>query len=171
MKKSNCLVLFAACALALAFCLGLSLAPSRTAALPDDMPQLTAADHATLAHYAALNAHAPSVAVQARAQFAQAAVDAPVALAPQPASAVAWYANPTLWATAIAFVTGILGIWSHKEKTRAQKINESLIMGIESATRIPEVAAQEKAIKERIKQYAENAGVQPLLARLVQDLT
>lgn len=105
--------------------------------------------------------------------FAQAAVDpaTPIVLAPQPAPALAWYANPTLWATVIAFVTGILGIWQHGEKTKAQKINESLVLGIESATRIPEVAAQEKAIKERIKQYATDAGVQPLLARLVQDLT
>ncbi|HTJ77954.1 MAG TPA: hypothetical protein VL357_03085 [Rariglobus sp.] len=82
-----------------------------------------------------------------------------------------WYADGTVISSIIAAVMAIFGVWSHTEKTTAQKITESLVVGIEQATKLPKVAAAEAEIKAKIQSVASDYGVQPLLDRIVQDIT
>ena len=98
--------------------------------------------------------------------FAQAPNPAPVAAASTP-----FYASGEFWTTVFAIVAGIFGIWKNSQHSTAQKINESLVLGIEKATKIPRVADYERQIKQTIQAKATEYGVQPLLHRLVQDLT
>ena len=102
--------------------------------------------------------------------LAQVTPPAPDAKPPVVAS-TPWYADGTVIAGFIAFITSITAIWSHTEKRTAQKISESLVAGIEAATKIPAVAAQEKIIKARIQAVATDYGVQPLLDKIVQEVT
>lgn len=82
-----------------------------------------------------------------------------------------WYLSETLWATVIAFVSGVIAIWKNNAASTHQKINDALVLGIEQATQIPEVAAFESKIKSTIQAKATALGVQPILHRIVQDLT
>ena len=90
--------------------------------------------------------------------------------APAPA-ATPWYLNGVTWLALISAALGAVAAWQNKDKTRAEKINATLILGIEAASKIPEVERYEKMIKGRIKQEAARAGVQPALDKLVQILT
>jgi hypothetical protein len=101
-------------------------------------------------------------------------IDAPAPSAPDKSitlPATPWYADGAVIGAAIAAITSLLAIWSHKEKSKAQMVSESLVVAIEAASKIPQVAAQEKAIKAKLKSEFEALGVQPLVDRIVQDLT
>lgn len=89
-----------------------------------------------------------------------------------PADAAApWYLNGAMWLALITAALGIAAVWQNKEKRTADKINETLVLGIEAASRIPEVQAYEKKIKQQIQTQAQKAGVQPALDKIVQLLT
>ncbi len=77
----------------------------------------------------------------------------------------------TLISIAIALVSGLIAIWQNKQASTARKITASIVLGVEQATKLPQVAAAEKQIKATIRQHAQDAGIQPLLDRLVQNLT
>jgi len=72
---------------------------------------------------------------------------------------------------AVALISGLFGIWSHKQKKTAQKVAESLVVGIEAASRIPAIAEKEKQIKATIQRRAEAYGVQPVLHEIVKRVT
>ncbi|MFA6962428.1 MAG: hypothetical protein WC205_16860 [Opitutaceae bacterium] len=105
------------------------------------------------------------------AQAADAAAEPTSVVTSAATTTTPWYADGAVIGAVIAAVTSLLAIWQHGEKKTAQKVSESLVVAIESATKIPAVAAQEKAIKAKIKSVAEDYGVQPLLDRIVQDVT
>lgn len=78
----------------------------------------------------------------------------------------------------LTVISTLFGIWKHnaasasdKELTLSQKINQSLVLGIETASKIPEVIAAENKMKAIIQAKATEYGVQPALHRIVQDLT
>jgi hypothetical protein len=85
--------------------------------------------------------------------------------------AIPFYASDTFWAVALALVSGIVAILRNKTATTAQKINAALVLGIEQATQLPEVAAAETKVKNLIRAKAQQAGVEPILNRIVKDLT
>jgi membrane protein implicated in regulation of membrane protease activity len=86
-------------------------------------------------------------------------------------STTPWWQSTGFIAAAVAFIPSVIAIWQNKSKKTAQKLNETLVEGIELAATIPEVVAAEKKIKDQIKATAEKYGVEPLLHRLVKDLT
>jgi uncharacterized membrane protein len=86
-------------------------------------------------------------------------------------STTPWYLSTSFIAAAVAAIPSLIAIWQNKSKKAAQKLNETLVKGIELATTIPEVVAAEKKVKDKIKETAEKYGVEPLLHRLVKDLT
>ncbi len=99
---------------------------------------------------------------------------APAVSTPTPAPApvvIPWYANEALWSTLFAVAAGVFGIVRNSQLSTHQKINEALVLGIEQATKIPAVAAFENRIKADIQTRAAELGVQPVLHRIVQDLT
>jgi|GEM_PF-4886469 len=96
----------------------------------------------------------------------------------QVAASAPFYVSGEFWTSLFALVAGLTAIWKHKaanaaqkELTTAQKITQSVILGVEAATKIPEVAEYEKTVKRIIRNKAEELGVQPLLNRAVRDLT
>ena len=99
-----------------------------------------------------------------------------IAFAQEAAAAVAqsatpWYFSGETIAAVIALFTGLVAIWQKGEATKAQKISRTLILGIESATKIPAVAEKQKAIKEEIQRVATKYEVEPVLNALVKQLT
>lgn len=82
-----------------------------------------------------------------------------------------WWSGAEAISAVIALCTGLIAVWQRNEKKTAQKVNESLVIAIEAATKIPAVAAQEKAIKAKIRTVTDDLGVAPLVHRLVKDLT
>jgi hypothetical protein len=111
---------------------------------------------------------AHAAAPRADVALAQVAAPAPSVTVAAP---VPFYATEAFWATVLAVVSGLFGIWKNRQASTHQKINESLVLGIEQATKIPEVVAFESRIKKTIQASATGYGVQPLLHRIVQDLT
>ncbi|HEY0966947.1 MAG TPA: hypothetical protein VGD88_06130 [Opitutaceae bacterium] len=94
-----------------------------------------------------------------------------VAFAQEAAPAAPWYFSGETIAAVIALFTGLVAIWQKGEATKAQKISRTLILGIESATKIPAVAAKQKEIKEEIQRVATRYEVEPVLNALVKQLT
>lgn len=82
-----------------------------------------------------------------------------------------WYADGAFIGGIIAAFTSIVAIWQNKGKKTAQKVSESLVQAIEVATRIPAVAEKEKEIKRSINATVTKLGVQPLVHRIVKDVT
>lgn len=87
------------------------------------------------------------------------------------ATAVPWYADGAVIGGVIAAVTSLLALWANKAKNTAQKVSESLVIAIETASKIPAVAEKEKAIKQAINAKVTELGVQPLVHRIVKDVT
>ncbi len=77
----------------------------------------------------------------------------------------------TIVSIALALVSGLVAIWQNRKASTAQKVTESLVLGIEQATKLPQVQEAEKRIKGIIRDKATQLGVQPLLHRAVKDLT
>jgi hypothetical protein len=112
--------------------------------------------------------------------FAQAPGSAPPATAqavgatPSAAGAevaAPWWSGPEALSAVFALVTGLFAVWTHKEKRTAQRVSESLILGIEAASKIPAVAEKERAFKAKIKEVTRDYGVGPVVAALVSRLT
>ena len=82
-----------------------------------------------------------------------------------------FYSTSEFWAGLFAVVTGIVAIWKNNQASTGAKINETLILAIEQATKLPGVSEHEQRIKRLIQSKATELGVHPLLHRLVQDLT
>ncbi|MES2696913.1 MAG: hypothetical protein V4773_25835 [Verrucomicrobiota bacterium] len=102
--------------------------------------------------------------------FSQTANPAPtVVLTAAPATP--FYSSSEFWSAIIAAIGGLIAIWKNSQASTSKKVNESLVLAIEEATKIPEVAAFEQRIKGKIRETATKAGVQPVLHRLVKDLT
>ncbi len=112
-------------------------------------------------------AFAFALALPAFAQVA-AADPAPVVVSP---SDSAGGPVTTLVSIALALVSGLVAIWQNRKASTAQKVTESLVLGIEQATKLPQVQDAEKRIKGIIREKATELGVQPLLHRAVKDLT
>ncbi len=93
------------------------------------------------------------------------------AAASAPAVTAPWWSGAEVISAVIALATGLIAVWQHKEKKTAQKVSESLVLAIEAATKIPAVADKEKAIKAKIRETVTDLGVQPVVHRLVKDLT
>lgn len=81
-------------------------------------------------------------------------------------------------AVLFGLVSSLIAIWKHKaasasdkQLTTAQKINQSLILGIETAGQIPEAAAAIDKVKAVVQAKATEYGVQPVLHSLVQTFT
>lgn len=100
---------------------------------------------------------------------AQTATDAAAPVAP--ASVDDSSSTTTIISVIVAVVSGLVAIWQNKSASTAKKVTQSVILGIEHATKLPEVAAMEKRIKATIRQKATDLGVQPLLHTAVRDLT
>jgi len=77
----------------------------------------------------------------------------------------------TIISVAVALVSGLIAIWQNKQATTARKVTQSIVLGVEQATKLPQVQAAEKQIKATIRRQAEELGVQPILQRVVKDLT
>jgi hypothetical protein len=82
-----------------------------------------------------------------------------------------WYADGAVIGGIIAALTSIFAIWSNKQMRTAEKISRSLVEAIEVASRIPAVATKEKEIKQSINATVTRLGVQPLVHRIVKDVT
>lgn len=100
------------------------------------------------------------------AQTAAATTNATSATAATP-----FYLNGELWSIVIAVVSGLVAVWKNAQANTHQKIAQSVILGVEQASKLPEVATYETKIKDTIRQVATDYGVQPILHDLVQQLT
>lgn len=100
--------------------------------------------------------------------FAQ--IEAP---APSPAAETADSANNlgTLIAIALALVSGLAAIWQNQKATQSQKIAQSIILGVEQATRLPQVQEFEKKVKGTIAQKTRDLGIEKEVDALVQRVT
>jgi hypothetical protein len=92
--------------------------------------------------------------------------------------AAPFYTDGAFIGAVIAGIMSLVALWSHnekntaiKDKTTAQKVSESLVIAIETATKIPAFAEKEKAFKQAINEKVTKLGVQPLVHRLVKDVT
>lgn len=99
------------------------------------------------------------------------ALDSQLSTGGQPAAPAPWYSDGAVIGIIISSIMSLVAVWSHKSKKTAQKVSESLVIAIEAATKIPAVAEKEKLIKAKLRQEFEDIGVQPLVHRLVKDLT
>lgn len=77
----------------------------------------------------------------------------------------------TLVSIALAVIAGLVAIWKNAQASTAQKITQSIVLGVEQATKLPHVQAAEAEIKATIRRKAQELGVQPLLHEIVKDLT
>jgi hypothetical protein len=105
--------------------------------------------------------------------LAHAAEVAPAAAVAAPAVAVTapFYTSADFWSVVFGVVAGIVAIVKNSALSAHQKINEALVLSIEEVTKLPGVAEAEQKIKTLIQAKATALGVQPLLHRIVQDLT
>lgn len=71
----------------------------------------------------------------------------------------------------LALVTSLIAIWKNKQASTSRKIVESIVVGVEEATKLPQVRDAEKRVKDTIRAKATELGVEPLLNRVVKDLT
>ena len=101
------------------------------------------------------------------ALHAQAAA-APAVVAP---AGVPFYASGDFWSALFGLVAGITAIWKHTELSTTKRALQAVVLGVETATKIPEVAAAETKVKAIIQDKAAQLGIQPILDRVVQDLT
>lgn len=95
-----------------------------------------------------------------------AATPAPVVVTPTPV-----WLSTEFFAALFAAAAGIVAIWQNKEKKTAQKVSASLVVAMEAASKIPVVAEHEKAIKAKLRQKLEASGAQPVVERLLKNLT
>ncbi len=103
--------------------------------------------------------------------FAQAAVASPVT-APTPSWLDSMFgAGASLWPTIITVASTITAIWKHREASTKQKVAQSLVKVIESATKIPEVQQFEDKIKRLATAEATALGVQDDLHAIVSQIT
>jgi hypothetical protein len=86
--------------------------------------------------------------------------------------------NADTWLAVVTLVSGLIAIWKHQQANDAtaavstwQKVAKSLVLGVETAASLPEVAAAESKVKSVIQAKATEYGVQPVLHQLVQLLT
>lgn len=86
--------------------------------------------------------------------------------------------NGTLWMAAISAISTLVAIWKNQtgaaanaQLSTAQKINQSLILGIETAGQLPEAQAAVAKVKSIVQAKATEYGVQPLLHAAVQLFT
>lgn len=100
--------------------------------------------------------------------FAQSAPALNVIAAP---AAVPFYASGEFWTGLFGVAASLVAIWRNGAATNARKINDTLVLGIEEVTKLPGVAEHEQRIKTYLREKATDLGVQPLLHRIVQDLT
>lgn len=99
--------------------------------------------------------------------FAQ-TVPALVVAAP---AAAPFYASGEFWTGLFGLVAGIVAIWRNQAASTSRKVNETLVLAIEEATKLPGVVEAEQRIKQLIRDRATDYGVQPILHRIVKDLT
>lgn len=79
--------------------------------------------------------------------------------------------NGELVSCVVAIISGLIAIWKHTEASTAQKVIKSVILGVEEATKLPEVQAVEQRVKQTIRQKSVDFGVQDTLHAAVNDLT
>jgi len=165
MKKTHRLPLFAA--LLCAFVLSLvTVAPAHAAAqvVPSAafMPTPDITSPLSVDVSSLLTAHRSPVL------FAQ--TEAP---APSPSAEAADSASNlgTLIAIALALVSGLAAIWQNQKATQSQKIAQSIILGVEQATRLPQVQEFEKKVKGTIAQKTRDLGIEKEVDALVQRVT
>lgn len=77
----------------------------------------------------------------------------------------------TLLSIGLALATSLIAIWKNKQASTQRKIVESIVVGVEEATKLPQVREAEKRVKDTIRAKATELGVEPLLNRVVKDLT
>lgn len=111
-----------------------------------------------------------ALALPAFAQAA-AAADAPIVMGGGNVAEPDGSSLTTIISIVVALVSGLVAIWQRKEASTARKVTESIVLGVEQATKLPQVQAAEKQIKAKIRQQATDLGVEPLLNRVVKDLT
>lgn len=103
------------------------------------------------------------------AQTAEAVADAPATVGP--AASATDTSMTTIVSLVLALVGGLVAIWKNSQASTAKKITQSLVLGVEQATQLPEVQHLEQKIKFTIREKAKDLGVQPLLHEVVKDLT
>ena len=98
--------------------------------------------------------------------------------APAATSIVSLLSSGSTWMALITLVSTLIAIWKHNAAnsagvhlTTAQKINQSLILGIETAGQIPEAVAAVDKVKAVVQAKATEYGVQPVLHALVETFT
>ena len=82
-----------------------------------------------------------------------------------------FYTDGAFIGAVVAGFMSLVAVWQNAKKNTAQKVAESLVQAIEIATKIPAVAEKEKAIKQSINRTVTDLGVQPLVHRIVKDVT
>lgn len=82
-----------------------------------------------------------------------------------------FYTTTEFWTAIFALATGLVAVWRNNLLTQHQKVNQALVLSIEAASKIPEVVAAEEKFKTLISDKATQLGIEPLLNRLVKDLT
>lgn len=106
----------------------------------------------------------------AHAQAVPALSSQPSAISAVPAP-VPFYASGEFWSGLFGVVAGIVAIWRNQAASTSRKVSETLVLAIEEATKLPGVAESEQRIKTLIREKATDLGVQPLLHRMVKNLT
>jgi hypothetical protein len=86
-------------------------------------------------------------------------------------AATPWYLSTEFFAAIFSTVAGIVAILQNKAKTTAEKVSASLVVAIEAASKIPQVAEHEKAIKAKLQEKLTKSGAQPVVAALLEHLT
>jgi hypothetical protein len=87
------------------------------------------------------------------------------------AAAIPFYATTEFWTALFGLISALVAICKNSALKDHQKVNQALVLTIEAASKLPEIVAAEQRFKGMIAAKAEQLGVQPLLDRIVQDLT
>jgi hypothetical protein len=162
MKQTNRLTLFAA--LLCAFVLSLITTPTRTEAAAPIESAMLASQSLALDLAQSFAADAGSLLPAPRSALFVAQTEAP---APSDNSA-----NLGLYVgIALALVSGLAAIWQNGKATQNQKIAQSIILGVEQATKLPQVAEFEKRVKGTIAQKTRELGIEKEVDALVQRVT
>lgn len=112
-----------------------------------------------------------AIAVMVVALFAPAIAAAADATDAAMTAPTPWYLSTEAFAALFSLVAGTVAVWQNKQKTTAEKVSASLVVAIEAASKIPQVAEHEKAIKAKLNEKLTKSGAQPVVERLLRGLT
>ena len=108
-------------------------------------------------------------AVAMLSQLAQSLHGAEILTAPTPAPA--FWLTPEVITGAFGLVASIIAVIQNRKKSTAEKIRDTLILGIEHGSVMAARSGNPEAVKYAIRARAVAAGIEAILAPRVQNLT